>query len=120
MCIRDRVYTSEEYDEMVDTQWTGGIVGYSLAEKDLPKKGEARDLIKYASKFLGNIYVWGCTCLLYTSSSAFSIKNSLSENIQKMCPADVQITVGKEVKNDVINNKQVKVKSIFCLLYTSN
>lgn len=45
-------------------------------------------------------------------SSAFSIKNSLSENIQKMCPADVQITVGKEVKNDVINNKQVKVKSI--------
>ena len=72
-------------------------------------------------------------------SSAFSIKNSLSENIQKMCPADVQITVGKEVKNDVINNKQVKVKSILesagckiedefreyveydtCLLYTSD
>ena len=60
---KEKVYTSEEYDEMVDTQWTGGIVGYSLAEKDLPKKGEARDLIKYASKFLGNRYVWGGTSL---------------------------------------------------------
>lgn len=60
---KEEAYTSKQYDSMVKTQWTGGIVGYSLSKSDLPKDEEARALISYAAQFLGNRYVWGGTSL---------------------------------------------------------
>lgn len=60
---KEEAYTSKQYDSMVKTQWTGGIIGYSLSKSDLPKNEEARALISYAAQFLGNRYVWGGTSL---------------------------------------------------------
>lgn len=60
---REYVYTSEAYDEMVEAEWKVGAVSYKLETSALPENSEARQLIKYASKFLGNRYVWGGTSL---------------------------------------------------------
>lgn len=60
---KEYVYTSEEYDEMVEAEWKANAGTYKLESSKLPKSGEARDLIEYASKFLGNRYVWGGTSL---------------------------------------------------------
>lgn len=60
---KEYVYTSDEYDEMVEAEWKSGAVCYKLESNQLPENGEARQLIEYASKFLGNRYVWGGTSL---------------------------------------------------------
>lgn len=60
---KEYVYTSDAYDEMVEAEWKAGAVSYKLESGSLPKNGEARKLIQYASKFLGNRYVWGGTSL---------------------------------------------------------
>lgn len=60
---KEYVYTSEEYDEMIEAEWKADAGTYKLEKSDLPKSGEARELIEYASKFLGNRYVWGGTSL---------------------------------------------------------
>lgn len=60
---KEYVYTSEEYDEMVEAEWKANAGTYKLEKSKLPKSGEARELIEYASKFLGNRYVWGGTSL---------------------------------------------------------
>ena len=97
---------------------SGLILKIVMAKKSTYYKGLNSFVLRQISSKINTTVVQMtiiCIMLFVTIcvlSSAFSIKNSLSENIQKMCPADVQITVGKEVKNDVINNKQVKVKSI--------
>ncbi|MCI8956667.1 MAG: C40 family peptidase [Eubacterium sp.] len=56
---KEYAYTSEEYDEMVESEWKAEAGTYKLEKSKLPKSGEARELIEYASKFLGNRYVWG-------------------------------------------------------------
>ena len=97
---------------------SGLILKIVMAKKSTYYKGLNSFVLRQISSKINTTVVQMtiiCIMLFVTIcvlSSAFSIKNSLSENIQKMCPADIQITVGKEVKNDVINNKQVKVKSI--------
>lgn len=97
---------------------SGLILKIVMAKKSTYYKGLNSFVLRQISSKINTTVVQMtiiCIMLFVTIcvlSSAFSIKNSLSENIQKMCPADVQITVRKEVKNDVINNKQVKVKSI--------
>ncbi len=97
---------------------SGLILKIVMAKKSTYYKGLNSFVLRQISSKINTTVVQMtiiCIMLFVTIcvlSSAFSIKNSLSENIQKMCPADVQITVGEEVKNDVINNKQVKVKSI--------
>lgn len=97
---------------------SGLILKIVMAKKSTYYKGLNSFVLRQISSKINTTVVQMtiiCIMLFVTIcvlSSAFSIKNSLSENIQKMCPADVQITVGKEVKNDVINNKQVKVKRI--------
>ncbi len=60
---REYAYTSDEYDEMVESEWKTVAGTYKLEKSKLPKSGEARELIEYASKFLGNRYVWGGTSL---------------------------------------------------------
>lgn len=60
---KEYVYTSEEYDEMIEAEWKADAGTYKLEKSSLPKSGEARELIEYASKFLGNRYVWGGTSL---------------------------------------------------------
>lgn len=60
---KEHVYTSEAYDEMVEAEWKVGAVSYKLETSALPENSEARQLIKFASKFLGNRYVWGGTSL---------------------------------------------------------
>lgn len=60
---KEYVYTSEEYDEMIEAEWKADAGTYKLEESNLPKSGEARELVEYASKFLGNRYVWGGTSL---------------------------------------------------------
>lgn len=60
---KEYAYTSDEYDEMVESEWKAVAGTYKLEKSKLPKSGEARELIEYASKFLGNRYVWGGTSL---------------------------------------------------------
>ena len=85
---------------------SGLILKIVMAKKSTYYKGLNSFVLRQISSKINTTVVQMtiiCIMLFVTIcvlSSAFSIKNSLSENIQKMCPADVQITVGKEVKND--------------------
>ena len=65
---REYAYTSDEYDEMVESEWKTVAGTYKLEKSKLPKRGEARELIEYASKFLGNRYVWGGDCSGFVQS----------------------------------------------------
>lgn len=63
---KENVYTSEEYDDMLDAEWKQKVITYTLDDVNLKDDGsEAAKLIKYASKFLGNRYVWGGTSLTH-------------------------------------------------------
>ena len=97
---------------------SGLILKIVMAKKSTYYKGLNSFVLRQISSKINTTVVQMtiiCIMLFVTIcvlSSAFSIKNTLYENIQKMLQADDQINEGKEVKNDVINNKQVKVKSI--------
>jgi hypothetical protein len=60
---KEKVYTSDEFDSMVEEEWKSSYISYKLEAKDLPEDSKAEKLLKYASQFLGNRYVWGGTSL---------------------------------------------------------
>lgn len=60
---KEKIYTPEEYDDMIEQEWAKNAITYTLEETELPEEGEAAEFLEYATQFLGNRYVWGGTSL---------------------------------------------------------
>lgn len=59
---KEYLYTPEEYDDMLEQEWAANAITYTLEETSSKRRRSSR-VLKYATQFLGNRYVWGGTSL---------------------------------------------------------